>query len=329
MTDKKNLPAKASVQNIAATTAQRGGLVARGLAAVKDNIERAQHQDDDARYRKARIVYDRVLTNCWYFGEPRSYEQITALSEAHKIFHQLADAGYGKSYYPLSRLLLRVTLVVDHNSAVKNLIIAGVLEKQAFDWCFTNQLQNDSDIWNDLGNLYLSEGAGEKNESLAFYWQRKAAGQGNIEAQCSLGWTFENGFGGVAQNFEQAAFWYRKASEQGNDNCHRKQSGSETHFGWTARLDRRLFHFHFVRWIHRTSPTVLRNSQRMIFLVSGLRNVRLRLWRFIDGWNRDFQFSVRLIPAPILDGHGTPHVFVVRHEIYPAFFGKRDQACKV
>ena len=46
-------------------------------------------------------------------------------------------------------------------------------------------------------------------------WFRKAAEQGNANAQLNLGDLYRNGLG-VRQSFEEAACWYRKAAEQGH-----------------------------------------------------------------------------------------------------------------
>ena len=44
---------------------------------------------------------------------------------------------------------------------------------------------------------------------------RKEAEEGDAEAQCKLGWCYENG-NGVAKDLAEAVKWYRKAAEQGN-----------------------------------------------------------------------------------------------------------------
>jgi TPR repeat protein/SpoVK/Ycf46/Vps4 family AAA+-type ATPase len=44
---------------------------------------------------------------------------------------------------------------------------------------------------------------------------RKAAEQGNAEAQINLGWLYQNGLG-VPQDYAEAMRWYRKAAKQGN-----------------------------------------------------------------------------------------------------------------
>jgi hypothetical protein len=46
-------------------------------------------------------------------------------------------------------------------------------------------------------------------------WYRKAAQQGNADAQNLLGHLYETGEG-VPQDLAQAALWYRKAADQGN-----------------------------------------------------------------------------------------------------------------
>lgn len=45
---------------------------------------------------------------------------------------------------------------------------------------------------------------------------RKAAEQGNAEAQFQLGWCYYKGWGGVEKDSVEAATWFRKAADQGN-----------------------------------------------------------------------------------------------------------------
>ena len=54
-----------------------------------------------------------------------------------------------------------------------------------------------------------------KDDRQAVYWYRKAADQGNANAQYNLGVMYENGEG-VAKDDKQAVYWYRKAADQGN-----------------------------------------------------------------------------------------------------------------
>ena len=53
-----------------------------------------------------------------------------------------------------------------------------------------------------------------KNYKNAFEWYKKAAEQGHVEAQNSLGWSYQYSYFGVDKDLVQAAYWYRKAAEQ-------------------------------------------------------------------------------------------------------------------
>ena len=53
-----------------------------------------------------------------------------------------------------------------------------------------------------------------KDYSEAVKWYRKAADQGNADAQNNLGVCYKNGEG-VPQDYSEAVKWYRKAAEQG------------------------------------------------------------------------------------------------------------------
>ena len=54
-----------------------------------------------------------------------------------------------------------------------------------------------------------------QDDAQAVEWYRKAADQGNADAQFNLGWMCAYGQG-VTQNDAQAVEWYRKAADQGN-----------------------------------------------------------------------------------------------------------------
>lgn len=65
-----------------------------------------------------------------------------------------------------------------------------------------------------LGCGYESLSA-EQDDTEAATWYRKAADQGHLPAQCSLGSMYANGRG-VPQDYTQAVAWYRKAADQGH-----------------------------------------------------------------------------------------------------------------
>lgn len=71
-----------------------------------------------------------------------------------------------------------------------------------------------------VGRAYWQGSGVTKDYVQAVFWLRKAAEQGNVVAQVSLGVLYDGAFEkpkGVPQDYVQAAVWYRKAAEQGND----------------------------------------------------------------------------------------------------------------
>ena len=74
--------------------------------------------------------------------------------------------------------------------------------------------QGDAQAQCNLGLCYAFGYGVEKNLSEAVKWWRKAAEQGYAQAQCNLGISYANG-DGVEKNPTEAVKWYRKAAEQG------------------------------------------------------------------------------------------------------------------
>ena len=73
-------------------------------------------------------------------------------------------------------------------------------------------------------NLKGDEFYNRKNYDEAVRWYRKAADQGDANAQSNLGWMYRNGYG-VPQSYDEALRWYRKAVEQGHANA-------QNNLGW-------------------------------------------------------------------------------------------------
>jgi TPR repeat protein len=63
--------------------------------------------------------------------------------------------------------------------------------------------------------MYLTGDGVSTDYHNAFEWFSKAAEQGDIQAQFSLGFMYHKGQG-VAQNYTKAVEWYSKAAEQGD-----------------------------------------------------------------------------------------------------------------
>ena len=74
-----------------------------------------------------------------------------------------------------------------------------------------------------------NNGQGVKQDKQeAVKWYRKAAEQGDPDAQCNLGVCCANGEG-VKQNVQEAVKWFRQSAEQGNENAKKalKELGAE------------------------------------------------------------------------------------------------------
>ena len=85
---------------------------------------------------------------------------------------------------------------------------------EAAKWYRKAAEQGYADAQCDLGYLY-DQGLGvTKNYTEAVKWYRKAAEQGSKTAQCNLGYMYEEGLG-VTRNYSEAMKWYRKAADQG------------------------------------------------------------------------------------------------------------------
>jgi TPR repeat protein len=75
--------------------------------------------------------------------------------------------------------------------------------------------QGNADAQVNLGVMY-AEGQGVKRDyTEAVRWYRKAAEQGYALAQWCLGVMYEDGHG-LPQDYAEAVRWYRKAADQGN-----------------------------------------------------------------------------------------------------------------
>lgn len=218
MDERENLPAKLAVQGLSALAEKRGSLVARGMAAVLANHLQVLAKDNDARYRQAREVYNRLTSDgldSWY--EHR--EQEVSLTD---IFRQLANEGYGKAYLPLSVLYRGAPFVgiSDHQQADR-------FEQLAFDWLHTNQHLNDPEIWHDLGALYVGN-----NVELAIHWFHKAADAGDASSMWELSGVYEH-----LENWHEALYWQTKAAQAGHEAAQHGLEMQHEHGDLESRID--------------------------------------------------------------------------------------------
>lgn len=85
---------------------------------------------------------------------------------------------------------------------------------EAVSWYKKAAEQGQVDAQYCLGFCYFYGDGVTQDDSQAVYWYEKAAEQGHTDAQFELGEMYENG-DGVTQDDEQAVYWYKKAAEQG------------------------------------------------------------------------------------------------------------------
>ena len=98
-------------------------------------------------------------------------------------------------------------------------------------WCFERGLQLDSNhagLQYCLGRAYyLGEGVAQ-DYAHAVAWWRKAAEQGDADAQRALGHACADGLG-VPQDHVEAAIWFRRAAEQGH-------AGAQNALAWLYKV---------------------------------------------------------------------------------------------
>ncbi len=66
-------------------------------------------------------------------------------------------------------------------------------------------------------SVYGTDGAVDVEKGRSMFEQ--AANAGNAYGQASLGWLYREGYGGIAQNYEEAVKWYRLSADQGYANA--------------------------------------------------------------------------------------------------------------
>ena len=74
---------------------------------------------------------------------------------------------------------------------------------------------------NNLGTMYENGNGVIQSLELAVDYYRRAAEQGNADAQFNLGRMYEEGLG-VEQSYELAIEYYQQAAEQGNAEAREK-----------------------------------------------------------------------------------------------------------
>ena len=90
---------------------------------------------------------------------------------------------------------------------------------KAVEWFRKAAEQGDADAQCNLGICYYKGEGVPSNYDKAAEWWRKSAEQEYAKAQYYLGYCYYYGIGDVPKDLIKAVEWFRKAAEQGNKNA--------------------------------------------------------------------------------------------------------------
>ncbi|MFI3190825.1 hypothetical protein BCS42_03840 [Crenothrix sp. D3] len=261
----EQLPVINTSHNVTATKGESSSLLGRGLAAIQRKETSVVLADLDSRYRQARDIYNRITdygeayrfevellpTQEELLNEPLLkqlqpfYNLMKQLKDVFAVFQELANQGYGKAYFPLSRMSQGGQGISNNEKCYYD----GSL---AYEWCFANQTLNDPEIWIDLGCLHYYDGENEE----AIFWYSKAAEQGSAKAQNKLGQIFEIGDSEDVIDYHEAFFWYQKAA-------HQNYATGQMNYGlmWLGVEDFEQDFDEAIFWFHKAAEQGYANAQ--------------------------------------------------------------------
>lgn len=141
-------------------------------------------------------------------------------AEAARWYRAAADQGNAGAQYSLGTLYELGVLYEHSQELPDDLLDAARLRRIAVDqdaeavkWYRKAADQGNADAQYRLGLMYARGGGVPQNHVEAVTWYRKAADQGNADAQFNLGLMSDEGQG-IPQDYAEAAKWYQKAAEQ-------------------------------------------------------------------------------------------------------------------
>ena len=118
---------------------------------------------------------------------------------------------------------------------------------EAVKWYRKAAEQGQVNAQHNLGWCYYNGKGVSQSYYEAVKWYRKAAEQGHADAQCNLGLCYENGYG-VSQSWSEAVKWYRKAAEQGN-------ASAQCNLGWCYEFGKGVSQSYYeaVKWYSKAA----------------------------------------------------------------------------
>lgn len=108
---------------------------------------------------------------------------------------------------------------MEFRCALNYLLVLFMILFQAGTVLAEEELSREEFVRGMTSNLQFLEGLEHENAgnyAEAHQWFERAAKQGHVGAQFSLGASFELGRG-IAQSFESARYWYEQAANQGDE----------------------------------------------------------------------------------------------------------------
>ena len=220
LTESLNWYRKAAEQGHAEAQFRLAQKYSNGLGVSKNETEAVKWYQKAAEQGNAEAQLE--LGKCYYFGEGVG----TDYKEAVRWYRKAAEQGNGSAQLKLARCYESgVGVNKDYSEAV-GWYLKAAERGQSIDMAKINSMQEIVDLFKkvDLGDaeaqLELAKryekgiGGMNKDDAESAKWYRKAAEQGNAEAQSRVGKMYYNGEG-VKANLREAVNWYRKAAEQG------------------------------------------------------------------------------------------------------------------
>ena len=230
---------KAALQGHARAQCDLGRLYANGEGVQKDRTEAIKWFRKAAEQGNARAQVN--LGMCYEYGKGVPKD----MTEAVKWYRKAAEQGFPFAQYKLAECYYWGAGVSEdkteadkwfckavnwyRNAANLGNTVAfcqlgvcysygfGVSEDkaEAVKWFRKAAEQGDADAQRNLGICYANGEGVPKDITEAVKWFRKAAEQGDTDAQCNLGACYNNGEG-VPKDMTEAVKWFRKSAEQGN-----------------------------------------------------------------------------------------------------------------
>ena len=168
--------------------------------------------------------------------------------------------GTGKLFKEGYRLLFPLKQLVERSGSSWNRLTTAqrrTLDKGFGAWKGATE-QRHADAQFDLTALYdQGQGVSQSYEK-AVVWYRKAAGQGDANAQCNLGFCsfmYKHAHG-VLQSYKKTLVWYRKAADQANANA-------QCNLGYMYKQGQCMFQNYeeAVVWFRKTADKENTNAQ--------------------------------------------------------------------